>query len=853
MTTNASTGTSSRRPLLPVWGNQQDGWVRGIVSDILTNRVESTEADVERYLSVLFAEKKLSSDSYELVQKIEEKPQDDAPLDPLRIDKLTMGDGVNALRSGVEIEFGAGVTVVFGENGSGKSGFVRLLKRAAGARVAEEILPNFREASPGTPSATFVATLGTKSNTLKWANEFGMVPLNRVSVFDARGARLHVDDDLTYVYTPGELTLFPLVQRAIERVRVALDAAITKRSPGTNTLLSSFDRASSIYAAIETLGAATDLDELKTYAQLPDDCQSTIEGLRIEIDALKSKNLQTEVHRAKDRLLLVNDLASAISTASSFDMNTYTVKRQALLQATLQRDSAGAKAFEDMAIQGLLSPEWRAFVEAGDAYRKSHLAVDYPVDHDNCSYCRQPLLADAVALIQKYGDFANNAFRKAVDDAKRDIDDYTIDVLRIDPQGLTERLANEVTTENDLLEPLSAALADIGYLIDGITNSSISEWNHETLTGHSEVLSSEISRLGTLSASLQNSLTQREQALKTKQADLLELESGTLVGKMLPQIEQRISDAKWVARANIVKSNFQGTIRSLTDAAKDASETLLNKDFEQRFAHECKLLRAPTVTLNFPGTRGQVSRRKLVAKYKPAQILSEGEQKALALADFMTEVTSVPSSAPVVFDDPITSMDYRRIHEVCDRIILLSKDRQVIVFTHNIWFAAELLGKATEIDKKRVKYYDIQLDGNDAGVVTPASHPRVDSPNQVLGKINLLIQQASTSGVDPEVKTALVEKGYEYLRNFCELIVENELFKGVVQRYAPNVMMTKLDDISLANLQESIAAIVPMFAKSCRYIASHSQPIETQGIRPTLEELKKDLANVVSAREKHKS
>ena len=57
-----------------------------------------------------------------------------------------------------------------------------------------------------------------------------------------------------------------------------------------------------------------------------------------------------------------------------------------------------------------------------------------------------------------------------------------------------------------------------------------------------------------------------------------------------------------------------------------------------------------------------------MASYKPAQVLSEGEQKALALADFLAEVTSVPASSPVVFDDPITSMDYRRIHEVCDRI-----------------------------------------------------------------------------------------------------------------------------------------------------------------------------------------
>ena len=108
--------------------------------------------------------------------------------------------------------------------------------------------------------------------------------------------------------------------------------------------------------------------------------------------------------------------------------------------------------------------------------------------------------------------------------------------------------------------------------------------------------------------------------------------------------------------------------------------------------------------------------RRLV---KPSDVLSKGEQKALALADFLAEVTTVPAASPVVFDDPITSMDYRRIHEVADRVLALAKDHQIIVFTHNIWFAAELLAKA---DKTRFRSYDIRQEGSDAGLVTAALH-----------------------------------------------------------------------------------------------------------------------------------
>ncbi len=102
--------------------------------------------------------------------------------------------------------------------------------------------------------------------------------IDRASIFDVRGARLHVEEDLTYVYTPGELTLFPFVQNGIERVRMALEGAITSRTSGPNTLLASFDRDCSIYATIETLGAATDIEDIRKYAVLPDNVDATIDS-----------------------------------------------------------------------------------------------------------------------------------------------------------------------------------------------------------------------------------------------------------------------------------------------------------------------------------------------------------------------------------------------------------------------------------------------------------------------------------------------------------------------------------------------------------------------------------------------
>ena len=842
--------TSLGRALLPRWGNNHDGWCRTIASDILKGRSQASDLDVDRYLKLLLAEKKLSDDPFEEVPKIEEKELDANPLEAVCLETLKIEDGVNALKPGAEIVFAASVTVIFGENGAGKSGFVRVLKRAAGVRTAEDILPNVRADRRPTPSASFKVTVGTARQMVPWKNEFGAAPLNRVSVFDARGARLHLEDDLTYVYTPGELTLFPLVQNAIERIRTALEGVINERTPGANTILNSFDRSSSIYPVIETLGAATDLEDIKKYAVLPENIHATIESLTTEVGALRSSNIQNELKRARDRLSVVKAIETVVQTAKGFDLPTYASHLAVFSEATKRRDEAGAKVFEGIGIPGVLGLEWRQFIQAGEEYLQKNAATGYPNANEPCAYCQQPLTVKAVALIKKYRDFSSNDIKAALDTADLQLRNYTSAVSALNVDAVTKQLTAEANEKSDVLYPLASTIEEVKKFKFAVTSRSAIAWENKVsaIAAAAHILSGEQTRLTALTENLQRSVATREAALKSKQAELIELQSKKSVNTLLSQIEGRVSDAKWVARATIIKNNFTGLLRSLTEAAKHASDELLNKDFEKRFDEECKLLRAPRVTLNFPGRQGQATRRKLVASHKPSDVLSEGEQKALALADFLAEVTSVPAASPVVFDDPITSMDYRRIHEVADRVLALAKDHQIIVFTHNIWFAAELLANA---DKKRLKYYDIRQEGSDMGVVTAALHPRMDTIAQVSARVKKMIEGAERQ--EGEVKAALVEKGYEELRCLCEVIVEQEILKGVTQRYAPNVMMTKLQKINIRKLRESIDAITAVFEKSCRYIASHSQPAETQGVRPTLDELKTDYDAVVKAREPHKA
>jgi len=72
------------------------------------------------------------------------------------------------------------------------------------------------------------------------------------------------------------------------------------------------------------------------------------------------------------------------------------------------------------------------------------------------------------------------------------------------------------------------------------------------------------------------------------------------------------------------------------------------------------------------------------------RVLSEGEQTALGMAGFFTETHFEPSKSAVVLDDPVCSLDHVRRGYVAARLATLAKERQVIVFTHDIAFVADL-------------------------------------------------------------------------------------------------------------------------------------------------------------------
>ncbi len=852
----AATEAVTVRSLLVGWANQQDGWVRQLVSEIIIAGKALMETQLDAIYQVFLKEKALAPGGPVSVAQLSDDPSSLVAGSGLFLTQLRDLKNVNALAESQKIDFNAKLTIVFGENACGKTGYVRVLKKAAAVRTSETVLPDLSQAQRSRlpPSARIGYKLGQgDEQAVEWKDQAGLVPFNRIDVFDSRATLLHVDGDLNYLYTPGELARFPLVQRGIEGVRTRLDTEITSKTQTTNPFSAQFDRQSRIYPLVDSLGAATDLGQLKELAVVTGAEKQEIETLKTEIDALRTTNPAAQVKLAETGNQHIDALKKALSVIGQFDIAAYGERLGSLQKAEREYERATQESFAGLPIPGLLQEEWREFVRAGEEYLRALEDRDaYPNEGKECLYCRQPLSPEAVALLRKYRDFCNNDLRTGLDDATRELNAlcraFNVDFADVE-RLLGEVLGEGSATNQEQIATLKAFAVSGKNLHDAIEARKPIEWSGQAseTAAVNTLLEVTHAQNSSLIAGLTDRRDKREQALRERQARLLDIESRLKLAALLPQIDSVVDQAKWVDRAKIQQRKFQGLLRSLTDTSKLASEQLLNKDFERHFIDECKLLRAPAVTLQFPGRQGQVTRKKAVAggEHRPSDVLSEGEQKVIALADFLAEASLKPP-APVIFDDPINSLDYIRIREVVNRIVALCQSRQVIVFTHNIWFTTELLGRF-EKTPQDCFYYDVARDGTRIGLVSKGTHPRSDTFANLRSRINTLISSAEKA--TGETQAALVEKTYELLRSICEVIVEQELLQGVTQRYQPNVMMTRLPNINFARLETAVAAITPLFEDCCRYIGSHSQPLETLNVRPTLDKLKADWKKLQEARD----
>jgi hypothetical protein len=156
---------------------------------------------------------------------------------PVSLVSIAHPEDVNALTSDRPLTSEmAGLTVIYGDNASGKSGYARLLKRVALARHQEEVLSDvFRDTAIAKPMAALTVRVGDKETSLIWP-ESTPPELQRMLFYDDACGEAHIATESDFPYRPSALFVMDGLIEACVAVRSRVDAKLEENSRSAKAL-----------------------------------------------------------------------------------------------------------------------------------------------------------------------------------------------------------------------------------------------------------------------------------------------------------------------------------------------------------------------------------------------------------------------------------------------------------------------------------------------------------------------------------------------------------------------------------------------------------------------------------------
>jgi hypothetical protein len=308
-------------------------------------------------------------------------------------------------------------------------------------------------------------------------------------------------------------------------------------------------------------------------------------------------------------------------------------------------------------------------------------------------------------------------------------------------------------------------------------------------------------------------------ALLTEAESLTKATNASLRAQMAVELAE-LTDRKTLAankpllqtRRNLLKQDalFEVALaevnpKGITQKANELIDIHLTKAVVDRFNAEREQLEISHLKVKLDRKSGQT---KAVFQTNPgttatkstSDILSEGEQRGLALAAFLTEIGVTEGAGPIVIDDPVSSLDRDRGLKVAARLAREAAERQVIVLTHDLVFFNDLCREADDLG---VPTHTIALfsDGTHSGKVDPAGVSWKGLPvKKRLGQIrNDFAQLRKLHASSPAKYEFRVKHLYGRLRDTYERLVEECIFRDVVRRGVDRVETQKLRYVHLSD------------------------------------------------------
>ncbi|MCT3788711.1 AAA family ATPase [Elizabethkingia anophelis] len=794
-----------------------------VAVDRLIRNNELTNTDVSELKEICKVDFRLSEFEFDAVDfdDLRDFADNTANDDNIILSKIKNIDNINALSKSSELEFAPnGLTIVYGDNGSGKSSYVSILKHSCNTRGQKPRINDnlFDPACAGNDKKADIeyTSDGIHFTTVNLINEtVSENTLKKIDVFDTFSANHYIEGEDEIAFIPQGLSIVEKLAESVKNVEAQLTIELS------NPSMQKFDyellevpEGTSAKLFLDKLNLNSTLDELRAESTWNSAKNARIEAIEKEMDKLKAtdpkNSLKSNEEKIKRFEILANKFQNIENTLTGQALNNLKeILNNFCVAKEVLWESSNA-AFSNLPIQGVGNNAWKILWEsARKFYNESTQTESFPnvSDGSSCPLCLQDLEDEARERFTKFEDFVKNDIQKSFDEAK---EKYESTIENLNRLEFNFEEQNPISLElNELIENYSERQAEyLNVLLEqkeyivGLFNSMKTIEDINTIEVDSTPK--------TLIKDLNKSLSEINESLKVKSIDedlkpllkeLNQLNGEKKIYEHKPKLGREIYRQKKVGLLNQCVSKCN--TRTITTLSNELTTRYINQNLKQNFKAELNKLGFKNIKIETE-TKGQRGKQYHYLRLDEnnsnsialKDILSEGEHRCISLATFLSELSISEHKSAIIFDDPVSSLDHKWRNKISKRITEEALERQVIVFTHDISFLL-MIQEHSESLNCGLDIKSLTRKKKETGLI--ASNPPWDAL-PVSKRIGLLkseyqqlekIERTETEEVYKERAKAL----YGKLRETWERFIEEVFLNGAIQRFSRAIQTQRLSKV----------------------------------------------------------
>jgi hypothetical protein len=783
-----------------------------------------------------------------------------APDVKLKLKSIGNIIGIDNLNPKIPLPFHDDFTVVYGFNGSGKSGYTRIIKKACGKANAIALKANVYQPLPIEQKCTIGLDDGNGAVDIEWvSNSAAIEKLRPVDVFDATTGRFYLEKENEVSYVPLELSLFEELVIICDKVKGLLTQEQNLLISNLPAYPQEFKNTKYITAIYTRLKKDVDEQVIIDFFTFIDEDKQEVEALKERLKGDPQNLIDAKASEKNQLEAIVSGISDAVNLVSKASCEQLSVKYQKSLEARVIAQEGAKVIANNTILDGLGSTTWKALWMAAKTFSNTEAYPEqlapYTDDEAHCVLCHQTLDDSAKQRLISFEIYVGGELESAAIKAEKD---YQTQLQQLPIRLKKDQIVTQLNAARLDEEQWLPIIESIWQAIDDSTTKIKNKPNEVNIYYQlpENILLPLTNKTNNLTKEIEQHNIDVQSFNKVKiNSDLLDLLAKQWAFGYLTQITDEVSRLQKNDQFEAWKKFTTSAV--ITKKGGEVTKILITEAYVDRFNNELVLLGAGNISVEL--VKGRASKGKVMhklqlkgvnlqfSKSKSVDVLSEGEQRIVSLAAFLADVTGKPYSAPFIFDDPISSLDQKYEETTAKRLLDLAKERQVIVFTHRISFLSALTtyGDPECIHIKRESWGC----GEHGQIPLFAKKPinaLKDLRNGRLTQAKKIFETVGSDFYDPLAKAICSD-----IRILIERIVEVEFLADVIQRHRREVH-TKGKINNLAKITIDDCLLIEKFMTDFSS-HEHSQSNEAPVAVPTPEYLDSALRELLDWHNEFKS